>query len=56
MEIYELLGVAGDSSMKKLEESKKTFPEIDHLQIALDEASIYLIENYDKKGIKYRKQ
>ena len=57
MEIYELLGVAGDSSMKKLEESKKkTFPEIDHLQIALDEASIYLIENYDKKGIKYRKE
>jgi len=29
---------------------------IDHLQIALDEASIYLIENYDKKGIKYRKK
>ena len=57
MEICELLGVAGDSdsSMKNLEESKKTFPEIDHLQIALDEASIYLIENYDKKGIKYRK-
>ena len=57
MEICELFGVAGDSSMKNLEESKKkTFPEIDHLQIALDEASIYLIENYDKKGIKYRKQ
>tara|TARA_B110000495_G_scaffold45882_1_gene37978 strand:- start:769 stop:900 length:132 start_codon:yes stop_codon:yes gene_type:complete len=42
--------------MKKLEESKKkTFPENDYLQIALDEASIYLIENYDQKGIKYRK-
>ena len=26
---------------------------IDHLQKALDEASIYLVENYDKKGIKY---
>ena len=32
------------------------FPETDYLQIALDEASIYLIENYDKKGIKYRKE
>jgi len=38
------------------ETKKKTFPENDHLQKALDEASIYLIENYDKKGIKYRKQ
>ena len=28
---------------------------IDHLQKALDEASIYLVENYDKKGIKYKK-
>ena len=43
--------------MKKQEETKKkTFPENDHLQKALDEASIYLIENYDKKGIKYRKR
>ncbi len=50
----------------KLEESKKKiFPENcnsncwcqfpNHLQIALDDASIYLIENYDKKGIKYKK-
>ena len=29
--------------------------EKDHLQLALDEASIYLIDNYDKKGIKYKK-
>jgi len=29
---------------------------IDHLKITIKEARIYLIENYDKKGIKYRKK
>ena len=37
----------------QINKTKTMKMKIDHLQKALDEASIYLVENYDKKGIKY---